>query len=195
MLLTIPAYYDFASTIAYVAHRVMARVEAELAARAIRLEWRPIDLAAITAWPRGVPLPAAARANAARVGRELAVAVRVPPRWLDSRAAHAVALSLRASPREPTWRERVWTAVFEEGRALDDATVRALAADLDLPVGEFDLDAVATATREAHDLGVSGVPTFLLDRWPMGGIQEPATMLALLDRFARRQREHQADEG
>ena len=187
--LTIPVYFDFASTIAYVAHRVMGRVEAELAARDLALEWRPIDLAAITGWPRGVPLPVAARDNAARVGQELDVAVRVPPRWLDSRAAHAVALALRGSPREATWRERVWTAVFEEGRALDDATVAALAADLDLPLPEIDLAAVATATRDAHEIGVSGVPTFLLDRWPMGGIQEPPTMVALLDRFARRKRE------
>lgn len=189
--LLVPVYYDFASTIAYVAHRVMGRVEADLAARDIRLEWRPIDLAAITGWPRGVPLPAPARDNAARVARELDVAARVPPRWLDSRAAHAVALALRGSAREPTWRERVWTAIFEEGRALDDATVQALAADLDLPLPEIDLGVVATATRDAHELGVSGVPTFLLDRWPMGGIQEPPTMLALLDRFARRQREDQ----
>ena len=193
--LTIPVYFDFASTIAYVAHRVMGRVEAELAARDLVLDWRPIDLAAITGWPRGVPLPAAARDNAARVGRELDVPVRVPPRWLDSRAAHAVALGLRGSARAATWRERVWTAVFEEGRVLDDETVAALAADLDLPLPEIDLAAVAAATRDAHEIGVFGVPTFLLDRWPMGGIQEPPTMVALLDRFARRQREAQTDEG
>jgi predicted DsbA family dithiol-disulfide isomerase len=123
------------------------------------------------------------------VARELEVAARVPTRWLDSRAAHAVALSLRGTPREPTWRERVWTAVFDEGRRLDDDTVAALAADLDLALPDAGLDAVAAATSAAHAIGISGVPTFLLDQWPMGGIQEPPTMLALLERFARRQRE------
>jgi predicted DsbA family dithiol-disulfide isomerase len=187
--LIVPVYYDFASTIAYVAHRVMGGLAAPLAAREIGLEWRPLDLAALAGWTRGAPMPAAARDNAARVARELGVAASVPPRWLDSRAAHAVALALGDTPRGATWRERVWTAAFEERRPLDAEVVAVLARELDLDLPPLAGGAVAAATEAARALGINGVPTFLLDRWPMGGIQEPATMLRMLERFARRQRD------
>jgi predicted DsbA family dithiol-disulfide isomerase len=187
--LIVPVYYDFASTIAYVAHRVMGDLAAPLGELDVELEWRPLDLAALAGWTRGAPMPAEARDNAARVARELGVAATPPPRWIDSRAAHAVALALGDTPRGATWRERVWTAAFEERRALDAEVVAALAQDLDLELPQLDGDAVAAATEAARALGVNGVPTFLLDRWPMGGIQEPATMLRMLERFARRQRE------
>ena len=33
---------------------------------------------------------------------------------------------------------------------------------------------------------IVGVPTFLLDGWPLGGIQEEFTMRSLLQRFVRK---------
>ena len=53
-LLVIPVYFDFASTLCYVAHRVMGRLAGELGRIAVGLDWRPIDLARITGWKRGV---------------------------------------------------------------------------------------------------------------------------------------------
>jgi predicted DsbA family dithiol-disulfide isomerase len=48
------------------------------------------------------------------------------------------------------------------------------------------------ALRISRDLGVSlkmpGVPTFMLDEWPIGGIQEDATMRSFLRRWAARKR-------
>ena len=41
---TIRVYYDFASTLCYVAHRVMCRIEEEIGELGVELEWRPIDL-------------------------------------------------------------------------------------------------------------------------------------------------------
>jgi len=189
--LVIPVYYDFASTICYVAHRVMARMDADLEDLGIHLEWKPLDLARLTGWQRGATVDGPRRTNALRVAQDLGVPVHMPPVWLDSCCAHAVALTLAGTPKEPAWRERVWTAVFEERRDLDDDTVRQLGRDLEL---ELSLPTPAEAllrldqlTHEAHEAGVTGAPTFMLDAWPCGGIQEERTMHALLERFVRKQ--------
>jgi predicted DsbA family dithiol-disulfide isomerase len=189
--LVIPVYFDFASTLCYAAHRVMGRLALELDGAGIALDWRPIDLARITGWKRGADVVGGRRAHVLRVARELTGAVRMPPQWIDSRPAAAVTLALRGTSKEPAWRERVWTAVFEEGRDPDDeGELSAWARDLELDEGVLDvrIAAVDAETDRAHALGVDGVPTFLLGPWPMPGIQEDATMLALLCRYAERQR-------
>jgi predicted DsbA family dithiol-disulfide isomerase len=115
----------------------------------------------------------------------------MPPHWIDSRPAAAVALALHGTPKEAAWRERVWTAVFEESRDPDDdGELASWARDLalDPAVLETPVASVEAATDRARALGVDGVPTFLLGSWPMPGIQDDATMLGLLRRFAERQR-------
>ena len=51
--LAIPVHYDFASTICFVAHRVLESMRADLDAMEVALDWRPIDLSSITGWRRG----------------------------------------------------------------------------------------------------------------------------------------------
>jgi predicted DsbA family dithiol-disulfide isomerase len=189
--LQIPVYYDFASTLCYVAHRVMERMGGELADLGIELEWRPLDLVRITGWPRGAFVDGPRRDNALRVAGELDVPVRMPPRWLDSRRAHAVSLQLLGRDKEPAWRERMWTAVFEEGRATDaPGELDRLGRDLQIDVAELlsrpDEERLDEQTRLAREAGVTGVPTFLLDSWPLGGIQEEFTMRSLFRRFVRK---------
>jgi len=196
-MLPIPVYYDFASTICYVAHRVMERIAVEVEAAGLALEWRPVDLTMIAGWRRGVAVEGPRRDNALRVARDLGVAARMPARWLDSRPAHAVTLALASPEKEAAWRERMWTAVFEEGRAVeDDAEIARLATDLEIDLDELDLATrrrqLEIDTQRARAAGVTGVPTFLLGVWPMGGIQDQTTMLQLLQRFARKQREAEA---
>jgi predicted DsbA family dithiol-disulfide isomerase len=189
--LVIPVYFDFASTLCYAAHRVMGRLAGRLDELGVVLDWRPIDLARITGWKRGTDVVGRRRAHVFRVARELAGLQRMPPEWIDSRPAAAVTLALRGTAKEPAWRERVWTAVFEEGRDPDDdGELGAWARDLELDASLLDvrIAAVDAETDRARALGVDGVPTLLLGPWPMPGIQEDATMLALLRRFAERQR-------
>ena len=186
----IPVYFDFASTLCYAAHRVMGRLAGELAAAGIALDWRPIDLARITGWRRGVDVVGARRAQVLQVARELAGTLRMPPRWIDSRPAAAVALGLHGTVKEPAWRERVWTAVFEEGRDPDEeGELTSWARDVGIEenLRDLRLASVEAETDRAHGLGIDGVPTFLLGPWPMPGIQEDATMLALLRRYVERQ--------
>ena len=47
-------------------------------------------------------------------------------------------------------------------------------------------------TERARDAQVCGVPTLMLDEWPIGGIQDERTTLHLLDRYVRKkEREEQ----
>ena len=113
---------------------------------------------------------------------------------MDSRGAMAVALRLKGSDREPAWRERVWSAVFEEGRDLDEADqLERLARDLDLDLPPLldhrAVEAVEVATLLAVEADVLGVPTFMLGAWPVGGIQDERTMRSVFTRFARKKRE------
>lgn len=185
-------HYDFASTICFVAHRVLERMREDIDRLGIVLEWRPIDLVAITGWRRGVVVDGPRRDNALRVAKELGVRAHMPAVWLDSRPAHAIALALGGTAREPAWRERVWSAVFEEGRDIGaEGEIERLAADLSIDLAAFGdiadfrrLDAMTEAAVEAE---VIGVPTFHVG-FPLGGIQEPETMRLLLERWVEKQK-------
>jgi 2-hydroxychromene-2-carboxylate isomerase len=185
----IPVYFDFASLLSYVAHRVFGRLTDHLAEAGVGLEWRPIDVAALVSWKRGHRLDGPRRRHVLGVARALVGDVRAPIEWPDSRVAACVSLALAGTPSEATWRERIFTAVFEEGRdAGAPETIDGCLRDLGLDPALMDtpLDAVAAATEEARALGVVAVPTLMLGDWPMAGIQDDATMLAILTRFARR---------
>jgi predicted DsbA family dithiol-disulfide isomerase len=191
--LDVVLYYDFASSLCYIAHRVMERMAPVLEDLALDLRWKPLDLTQLTHWRRGDEMRELARANTERVSRELDVTLRIPHRWMDSRAAMAVALRLGESAREPTWRERVWSAVYEEGRVLDEgAELERLASELDLELdGLLDkraLEAVEVTTLLAAEENVSGVPTFMLGEWPLAGIQDERTMRSVLSRYAGKRR-------
>ena len=163
----------------------------------IAFHWTPIDLAALLNWNRGGLVPDDRLANVERVARELDVAVRIPRVWLDSRRVMAAALTLGEGDAEASWRERVYTAIFEEGRACDDeGEMERWARDLGLcfepDALEWGLGELERRTRKAAEAMVTGVPTFMLADWPMGGIQDDDTMVSLICRFAKRARQRGA---
>lgn len=191
--LQVPVYYDFASTLCYVAHRVLERMRPDLEALDLELRWSPIDLTRLTGWRRGDSVEGPGRENALRVAKELEVPVRMPHRWLDSRPASAIALTLAGTDREVRFREQVWSAVYDEGRELErEPWLLELARSLDVDpqqvTGSRGLEALEVATLEAKEAEVSGVPTFLFGEWPLGGIQEEQTMSSLFSRYASRRR-------
>jgi predicted DsbA family dithiol-disulfide isomerase len=194
-LLRVPVHYDFASTLCYVAHRVMARMAPDLDAFALELVWTPIDLSRLIGpYQAGELVPEVRRANAARVAEELAVPVSVPTTWTDSRTLHAAALIAEDAGREASWRERVFTALFEEGRDPEpEGAVDALARDLGLELPptalEGALHELDRRTEAAREAMVTGVPTFMLGSWAFGGIQTEDTMRHILGRHATRARE------
>jgi predicted DsbA family dithiol-disulfide isomerase len=191
----VPVFYDFSSTICYFTHRVLERLEPDLDELGLALDWMPIDLVGITAWRRGEPFGPERTRNLERLSQELDVRVVTPSHWMDSRAAMAVAIVLQAAldGGEERWREAVWSWVYQEARSLDepgalDAIASRAAVAIERP-SQRAIAEVERRTAAAHAVGVRGVPTFLLDAWPVGiGIQEQATMLDFLRRFAARKR-------
>ena len=184
--------YDFASSLCYVAHRAMQRLAPQLLELRIELEWSPLDLTLITGWQRGAPVDDDRRANVERVSAELGVPLVMPRIWLDSRRAHALALSISGA-RQASWREAVWTTIFEAGTWPTDETLDDLTRELgiELEAGALVLggEELVVRTRRAHEQEVTGVPNFMLGPWPFGGIQTDDTMLSILGRYAERQRE------
>jgi predicted DsbA family dithiol-disulfide isomerase len=183
--------YDFASSLCYVAHRVMERLAPDLEQLTLALDWSPIDLSGITGWRRGAVAPPARRTHVLQLAQELGVPLRMPARWLDSRPLHAIALALPSQQR-PLWRERVWTAIYEEGMLPDADDALTLARSVGLEVAPAALergdDTLAELTRSARAQRVSGVPNFMLGEWPFGGIQTDDTMRKIFARYATKRR-------
>lgn len=185
---SLPVYYDFASTICYVAHRVLGRLAARIDDLGVDLEWRAVDLTRITGWRRGARVSGPGRENALRVAAELDVPVRMPGFWVDSRAANTIALATDLDAAKATvWRERVWSALYEEGRDIGTAgEVERLCLEIGITHPAVDLQTLEQATDEARQAGIQGVPTFLIDSWPMGGIQDDHAMTAFFERYVRK---------
>ena len=184
-------YYDFASTLCYVAHRVFGEMRLELDSLGVELDWVPIDLAELAGWPRRVEVASARLANAERVAAEHGIEVAPLRVWPDSRDANAAALLLARTPQEPAFRERVFSAVFEERRALDepgalDAFARDVGVALDPRRLERARDELEFRTQIAREEDVTGVPTLMLDEFPFGGIQSRETTRLVLERWLAR---------
>jgi 2-hydroxychromene-2-carboxylate isomerase len=186
-------YYDFASTLCYVAHRVFGELEPRLEALGVELEWCPLDLAALLGWRRRAEVDESRLANAERVAAELGVAVRPLPVWPDSRDALAAALVLGHGPRGAAFRERVWVAAFEERRELDaPGAVASFARDLGLVFEPRDLararESLERIACDAAEQGVTGLPTVMLGAFPFPGVQSRETTLLVFERWARKSR-------
>jgi len=174
----------------------MARIAPFLEAEAIVLRWQPIDVAGLRNWPRGAKVEERRRENAARVARELEVDVVVPGVWADSRRMGAAALAVDEQHGDAvaaSFRERAFSAHFEERLPIDrHETLERCLADQGLALSRAALIEaelrLESETRGAAESMVSGVPTFMLGRWPVGGIQSDDTMRSLLGRFAAKQR-------
>ena len=134
-------YYDFASSLSYVAHRVLARIDRQLAEERIELRWKAIDLTGIGRFQRGRPLDPARRRSLLDVSAALGVELDPPAGWPDSRLAGEVALTLDTAidrgldpAVEKEWREEAFKAFHEADPAdLVDTGVRPASARRDPP--------------------------------------------------------------
>ena len=214
-VLEVFVYYDFASSLSYVAHRVLARIGRELAEERIELRWKAIDLTGIGRFQRGRLLDPVRRRSLIEVATALDVELDPPARWPDSRLAGEVALTLDLAidrgldpAVEREWRRGVFTTFYEQG---DRDDLDQLAGAVEQLFGEFerrghfgkrgvatvdDLAAgrrLAAATGSAVAAGVEGAPTLMFDAFPLCGIHDEATMLGMIQRYARRRRRLEAE--
>ena len=202
-------YYDFASCLSYVAHRVLARLDDQLAEDRIDLRWKAIDLTGIGRFQRGRLLDPERRRSLIEVATALDVELDPPARWPDSRLAGEVAATFdmaidrgldRAVERE--WRQAAFAAFYEQVDVAD--AVEHLFHDFERR-GHFGTHGVASvddlaagrrlaaATRSAVAAGVEGAPTLMFDAFPLCGIHDEATMLGMIQRYARRRRRLEAE--
>jgi len=186
----IPIYFDYASTLCYVAWRIVRELEAEVGFEAL---WKgvPIRLRDNRSRPGNVLGPIE-RMKVMNVIAETGIRVKPPERWIDSEAALMGSELAREAMKFVPYHEGVFRAAFEQGRDIADAGVLgeiAEAAGMDRGRFEDDLAArqmesrVAANKEEADRFSALGYPTFILGDFPLTGIQPKETMRLLLQRF------------
>jgi predicted DsbA family dithiol-disulfide isomerase len=198
--ITIPIYFDYASTLCYIAWRIVRELSQELKFEPL---WKgvPIRLREQSTRP-GNALGAIERAKIGTVIAETGISVVAPERWLDSEAALMGSELAREANLFEQFHEAVFRAAFEQHRNignLDELTAIASAAGLD--AARFRQDIVSGRMagrllehrREADSFSALGYPTFMFGEFPLIGIQPKSTMRLLLERFLdQRRREAQA---
>ncbi len=188
----IPVYFDYASTLCYIAWRIVRELEPELGFEAL---WK------------GVPI--VLRDHRAKAGRtlgpqelnkilmvvaETGIEVAPPEQWLDSAAALEGAELAREAGRFAAYHDNVFRAAFDERRDIARPDVLdeiAAQVGLDRARSRADLDAhrmspaIAAHKREADAFSALGYPTFILGDFPLTGIQPIGTMRMLFTRFLK----------
>lgn len=186
----VPIYYDYASSLCYVAKKVMEQLQGKLT---IELLWKGVQISRRhQGWKNGEMIGDEAKGKIFRVARETGVELRVPERWLDSSYALEGAEFARAQGRFQDYHDAVFAAIFEEGKDVGDLPVLLeLAESIGLPVKTLEqelttgalTDRVRESEAEAATFGVVGYPTFLLGEFPLVGIQPAETMRLLIQRY------------
>ena len=188
----IPIYFDYASTLCYIAWRIVTELEDELGFEAL---WKGVPIAArdFRAKP-GRMLGERERQKVLFVAAETGVRVAPPASWIDSRAALEGSEIARDAGVFPAYHGAVFRAAFDESADIADRGVLdAIAERAGLDRSEFRaaLDSGAMSTRlaehkrEADEFSALGYPTFILGDFPMIGIQPIESMRLLLGRFIR----------
>lgn len=196
MRIVVPVYFDYASSLCYVAWRIVAVLDAELD---VAFDWRGVMIAAqYPAWKPGDRIREEIRVNIERVAHEADVTLRIPERWLDSRAALEGAVFAAQHGCAAAFHDGIFRAAYEHGEDIADKRVLIhIAAASGLPVGSF-MEHIATrraapwlaaTLEEARAHGISGYPTFLLGEFPLIGVQPYATMKQLIARHLEHSRQ------
>jgi predicted DsbA family dithiol-disulfide isomerase len=186
----IPIYFDYASTLCYVAWRIVSELEGELDFAPL---WKgvPIRLRNGRARP-GEPLSTIERMKIMTALAETGVAVQPLDRWIDSAAALEGAELAHEAGALPAYHARVFREVFEQREdiaSVDCLTRIAGECGLDPAIFRADLAAhrmaprIAANREEADRVSALGYPAFILGDFPLIGIQPIASMRLLLRRF------------
>ena len=192
----VPIYFDYASSLCYVAKKVMEQLQGKLE---IELLWKGVQISRRhQGWKNGEMIGDETKGKIFRVARETGVKLRVPERWLDSSYALEGAEFAREQGKLQVYHDRVFAAIFEEGIDVGDlSTLLGLAESIGLSATKLEeaLDTGALASRvkeneaEAATFGVVGYPTFLLGEFPLIGIQPAETMRLLIQRYVDQKQE------
>ena len=190
MPITIPIYFDYASTLCYIAWRIVRELETELGFEAM---WKGVPIALRDHRAKaGRTLGELERQKVLMVAAETGIPVAPPAQWIDSTAALEGSEVARDAGVFRIYHDAVFRAAFEDRVDIaQPATLDAIAARVGLDVERFRtvVDSHAMATRidsyrrEADEFSALGYPTFILGDYPLIGIQPIATMRQVIARF------------
>src|SRR5208283_3956973 len=190
--LRIPIYFDYASTLCYIAWRIVSPLEDELGFEAL---WKGVPIATrdFGAKP-GRVLGERERQKVLMVAAETGIRVAPPPSWIDSMPALQGSEIARDAGVFPAYHDAVFRAAFEQGADIADLKVLDAIADrvgIDRSKFRAALESGAMSARlagykrEADEFSAFGYPAFILGEFPMVGIQTSESMRLLLGRFIR----------
>jgi len=192
----IPIYYDYASSLCYVAKQVMEQLDGQLE---IELLWKGVQISRRhQGWKNGEMIGDEAKGKIFRIARETGVTLRVPERWVDSALALEGAEFARERGKFVEYHEAVFKAVFADGRDIGDLSILlGIAESVSLSTSELKhaLEAGTFTARvketevEAARFEVVGYPTFMLGTFPLIGIQPAETMRLLIQRYIDKARQ------
>jgi predicted DsbA family dithiol-disulfide isomerase len=192
----IPVYYDYASSLCYVAKKVMEQLRGKLE---IELLWKGVQIARRhQGWKNGEMIGDEAKGKIFRVARETGVTLRVPDHWLDSTSALEGAEFAKEHGKFTEYHDAIFRAVFEGGKDIGDLpTLLSIAESVGLPHDELETalneerftSRVKETEEEARSFQVVGYPTFMLGAFPLIGIQPAETMRLLIQRYIDKARE------
>jgi predicted DsbA family dithiol-disulfide isomerase len=192
----IPIYFDYASTLCYIAWRIVSPLEDELGFEAL---WKgvPIAMRDFRAKP-GRVLGERERQKVLFVAAETGIRVAPPSSWIDSTRALQGSEIARDAGVFAAFHDAVFRAAFDDGADIANPEVlEAIAERAGLDRAKFRtlLDSGAMNPRlqehkrEADEFSALGYPTFILGDFPMIGIQPIESMRLLLGRFIRQRAE------
>jgi predicted DsbA family dithiol-disulfide isomerase len=186
----IPIFFDYASTLCYIAWRIVRELESELGFEAL---WKgvPIALRDFRAKP-GRTLGELERQKVLMVAAETGILVAPPTSWIDSSAALQGSELARDAGVFPAYHDAVFRAAFDTGDDISRiAVLEAIAEHAGMDRADFrsGLESgrmesrLADNKREAEEFSALGYPTFILGDFPLIGIQPIDSMRLLLGRY------------
>lgn len=121
---------------------------------------------------------------------------------LDAHRLLWMALEDHGASTQDAVNQKLFAAYFEEGRNIaDQVTLVAIAEGAGMDADRVAADLTGSRGRgevlqelkEAADMGITAVPTFVIDgEWSIPGAQEPETFLRVFERLMARQTERDA---
>ena len=193
----IPVYFDYASTLCYIAWRIVGELESELGFEAL---WKgvPISLRDFKARAGGELGPRELQ-KVMMVAAETGIRVTPPKLWINSDAALMGAELAREAKVFPAYHNAVFRGAFDEARDISSRDVlgeiaHRVGMDRERFIADLQSERMASRIadnkREADEQAALGYPTFILGEFPLIGIQPKETMRMIFARYIKQREEN-----
>ena len=193
----IPIYFDYASTLCYIAWRIVSELETEMGFESL---WKGVPISIRDFKARaGLELGPRELQKVVMVAAETGIRVTPPKIWINSDAALMGAELARQANVFPAYHAAVFRGAFDEGLDISNRNVLAdIAHRAGMDSARFleDLQTermaarIADNKREADEQAALGYPTFILGEFPLIGIQPKETMRMIIARYMRQREEN-----